>query len=140
MQAIVGLELSRSVARFNKAVVNPIQLRYAWLVPPWTVIVHRGRQSGRTYRTPVGAFKHGRTLAVVILYGEDSDWVQNALAGGAQVVRGGRTYELIQPRVTGVREAGGISPLARLAGRMSDKLLVGSLGDPEPGFGRGPAA
>ena len=140
MQAIVGLELSRRVARFNRAVVNPIQLRYAWLVPPWTVIVHRGRNSGHLYRTPVGAFRHGRTLAVAILYGERSDWVRNVLAGGAQVVRGGRTYELEQPRVIDVRDAGGISPFARAAGRLSGKLLVGSLSEPRGGFGRGPAA
>ncbi len=140
MQAIVGLELSRRVARFNRAVVNPIQLRYAWLVPPWTVIVHRGRRSGLVYRTPVGAFRRGRTLAVVILYGERSDWVQNVLAGGAQVVRGGRTYELQQPRVTDVLDVGEISPIARFAGRLSRKLLVGSLSGPEPGFGKGPSA
>jgi deazaflavin-dependent oxidoreductase (nitroreductase family) len=140
LQAIVGLKLSRRIARFNRAVVNPIQLSYAWLVPPWTVIVHRGRRSGRVYRTPVGAFKHGRTLAVVILYGERSDWVKNVLAGGAQVVRGGRTYELERPRVMDVRGAAGISPLARAAGRLSGKLLVGSLSEPKTGFGRGPAA
>ena len=29
------------------------------------------------YRTPVNAYKRGRTLAVVILYGERSDWVKN---------------------------------------------------------------
>ena len=31
----VPLKLSRRVARFNRAVNNPIQRQYAWLLPPW---------------------------------------------------------------------------------------------------------
>ena len=132
------LKLPRRVARFNRAVNNPIQRQYAWLLPPWVTIVHRGRRSGRLYRTPVNAYKHGRTLAVVVLYGEESDWVQNVLAGGGQVVRAGRTYELRNPRLTAPAEAEGISPMARRLGRISDNLLVAELGPPGPGFGRGP--
>lgn len=51
------MQLSRCVARFNKAVNNPVQGLYAWIVPPWAVILHRGRRSGRAYRTPVLAFR-----------------------------------------------------------------------------------
>ena len=139
-EASMSLRLPRGLARVNRAVVNPIQRSYAWLLPPWAVIVHRWRRSGRLYRTPVNAYVRGGRLAAVIMYGERSDWVQNVLAGGAQVVRGGRTYELEKPRVMDMREAGGISPFARTAGRLSGKLLVGSLSDPKAGFGRGPAA
>jgi deazaflavin-dependent oxidoreductase (nitroreductase family) len=138
--ALVPLKLSRRVARFNRAVNNPIQRQYAWLLPPWAIIVHRGRRSGRVYRTPVNAYKRGRTLAVVVLYGEESDWVRNVLAGDAQVVRGGRTYELLEPRLLSPSEANGISLLARAAGRLSQKLLVARLGEPRAEFGRGPAA
>ncbi len=134
------VKLSRRVARFNRAVNNPIQLGYAWLLPPWVVICHRGRRSGRRYRTPVMASVSGDKLAVVILYGEQSDWVENLLAGGGQVVRGGHTRELIRPRVVGVADAAGVSRAARALGRVSGKLLVAELSDPLPGFGRGPAA
>jgi deazaflavin-dependent oxidoreductase (nitroreductase family) len=135
------LELSRRVARFNKAVNNPIQSQYAWLLPPWSVIVHRGRKSGRVYRTPVDAFRKGDTFAVVILYGEHSDWIRNVLAGGGEVVRGGRTYDLLEPRVISVAEAGPEIPAAaRVVGRVSGKLLVARLGERKPGFGRGPKA
>jgi deazaflavin-dependent oxidoreductase (nitroreductase family) len=134
----VPVELSRQVARFNRAFTNPIQLRYAWLLPPWVVVCHRGRRSGRLYRTPVNAYKRGRTLAIVILYGEHSDWVQNVLAGGAQVVRAGRTYDMTAPRVVGLDEADAVAPAARLVGRLSQKLLVAQLSGPHPGFGSGP--
>jgi deazaflavin-dependent oxidoreductase (nitroreductase family) len=134
----VPLQLSRRVARFNCAVNNPVQRQYAWLLPPWAIICHRGRRTGRPYRTPVNAYKHGRTLAVVVLYGEQSDWVQNLLAGGGQVVRAGRTYKLLNPRLLDPAEASDISPLARHLGRLSQKLLVAELGKPQSGFGRGP--
>ena len=132
------LQISRRVARFNRAVTNPVQRQYAWLLPPWAIICHHGRRTGRPYRTPVNAFKHGRTLAVVVLYGERSDWVQNILAGGGQVVRAGRTHELHNPRLVDPAQADGISPVARHLGRLSHKLLIADLGNPLSGFGRGP--
>ncbi len=136
----MAVKLSRRVARFNRAVTNPIQRQYAWLLAPWAIVCHRGRRSGVRYRTPVNAYRRGRTLAIVILYGEESDWVRNVLAGGGQVVRGGRTYDLIDPRVLDAAAADGISPVARSLGRLTGKVLVASLGEAHPGFGRGPAA
>src|SRR5215467_12387126 len=46
-----AMKLSRGVARFNKRVTKRIQGLYAWLVPPWAVILHRGRRSARSART-----------------------------------------------------------------------------------------
>jgi deazaflavin-dependent oxidoreductase (nitroreductase family) len=135
----VAFHIPRVVARFNRIVTNPIQGSYAWLVPPWAVVCHRGRRSGRLYRTPVIAFEHRRTLAIVVLYGERSDWVQNLLAGPAEVVRGGRTYELRDARLVGPNEPGEISPAARAIGHVSGRLLVADLGQPRPGFGPGPS-
>jgi deazaflavin-dependent oxidoreductase (nitroreductase family) len=132
------VQIPRRVARFNRLVTNPIQRQWAWLTPPWAVICHRGRRSGRRYRTPVIAFRRGSTLAVAVLYGEDSDWVRNVLAGGGQVVRGGRTFELVQPRVVSVDEADAVSAAARAVGRVSGKLLVAELGARVEVFGRGP--
>jgi hypothetical protein len=86
------------------------------------------------------AFVHGRTLAAVVLYGERSDWVQNVLAGGGQVVRAGRTHDLLSPSLVHVREAVGLSASARVFGRLSDKLLVAQLADPSPGWGPGRAS
>jgi deazaflavin-dependent oxidoreductase (nitroreductase family) len=132
----VPVKFPRRLAGLNRAFFNPIQLTYAWLLPPWVVIRHRGRRSGRLYETPVNAYKHGDRLAVVVLYGENSDWVKNVLAGGAEVVRAGRTYELVDVRLVDPRDAADVAPLARMIGRASGKLLVGRLQGPRPGFGR----
>jgi len=136
----VPLKLPRALARFNRVVTNRIQGQWAWLLPPWAVVCHRGRRSGRLYRTPVNAYKRGRRLAIVVLYGEESDWVRNVLAGGGEVVRLGRTHDLMGARVVDANAAEGISPLGRALGRVSGRVLVANLGDAASGFGRGPAA
>jgi deazaflavin-dependent oxidoreductase (nitroreductase family) len=135
----MALRLSRRVVRFNQAVNNPLQSQYAWLLPPWVVVCHRGRRSGRLYRTPVNAYKRGSTLAIVVLYGEESDWVRNVLAGGAEVVRAGRTHELLGVRVVDPHTQH-VPRLARPLGRLTRKVLLAQLGPAQPGFGRGPGA
>lgn len=134
------MKLSRGVARFNKRVTNRIQGVYAWLVPPWAVILHRGRRSGRRYRTPLFAFRRGRTLVVALLYGEESEWLRNLRAGGGHVIRAGRTFSVGPPEVVATSAAGslltGLSPPARAYCRLAEKLAILELGERLPGFGR----
>ena len=134
------MKLPRRLARINRVITNPVQGQWAWLLPPWAVVVHRGRKSGRRYRTPVLAFTRGQKIAIVVLYGEESDWVRNVLAGGGEVVRLGRTHELTRAQVVDANAAEGISPLGRALGRVSGRVLVANLGAAGSGFGRGPAA
>jgi deazaflavin-dependent oxidoreductase (nitroreductase family) len=134
------MKLSRGVARFNKRVTNRIQGLYAWLVPPWAVILHRGRRSGRQYRTPLFAFRRGRTLVIALLYGEESEWLRNLHAGGGHVIRGGRTFVVGAPEVVATREAGSLlarlSPPERAYCRLAEKLAMLDLEEQLPGFGR----
>lgn len=133
------MKLSRRVARFNKLFNNRIQGAYAWVVPPWAILLHRGRRSGRAYRTPVLAFKRGQTMIIALLYGEESDWLRNLrAAGGGEVVRAGRTSSVGLPRVVDTHEATELSklwPLARAYCRLADKQVILELGDKQPGFG-----
>jgi deazaflavin-dependent oxidoreductase (nitroreductase family) len=52
---------------------------------PIVVLVHRGRRSGRLYRTPVEALvadpERGE-IVVSPIWGEKSDWYRNIVAGG----------------------------------------------------------
>jgi deazaflavin-dependent oxidoreductase (nitroreductase family) len=133
------MKLSRGVARFNRRVTNRIQGLYAWLVPPWAVILHRGRRSGRRYRTPLFAFRRGRTLVIAVLYGQESDWLRNLRAGGGHVVRAGRTFSVRAPEVVDTSGAGPIlarlSPPARAYCRLAEKLAILELAEQLPGFG-----
>lgn len=72
----------RALAAFNRRVTNPIQRRWAGVIPLHGIIEHTGRRSGRTYRTPVLAFVHGDRVAFLVGYGLQSDWVRNLLAAG----------------------------------------------------------
>jgi deazaflavin-dependent oxidoreductase (nitroreductase family) len=138
------MKLSRRVARFNKAINNRIQGVYAWILPPWAVILHRGRRTGRAYRTPLLAFRRDRTLIIALLYGEESDWLRNLRAGGGRIVRVGRTYELIgRPRVADTNataELAELSPPARAYCRLADKQVLVEIGAKLPGFGPGRAS
>ena len=95
------MPLPQRLARFNRRVTNPIANRVAGRVPPLAIIVHTGRRSGRTYRTPVMAFRDAEGGFVVALtYGSETDWVRNVLAaGGCELVRGGQPIRLEIPRV-----------------------------------------
>jgi deazaflavin-dependent oxidoreductase (nitroreductase family) len=135
------MKVSRRVARFNKVVTNRVQGVYAWIVPPWAVIVHRGRRSGRAYRTPVLAFRQGRAVIVALIYGEESDWLRNLqAAGGGLIVRGGRTHELGRPRIVETDAAAELSRLPRVARaycRLADKQMLADVGERIGGFGPG---
>lgn len=138
------MKLSRGVARFNKRVTNRVQGVYAWLVPPWAVILHRGRRSGRRYRTPLFGFRRGRTLVIALLYGEESEWLRNLRKGGGHVVRAGRTFVVGPPEIVETSTAAALlerlSPPERAYCRLAEKLAILELGERLPGFGRGEPA
>ena len=119
----------RVVARLNKYTNNPIQRTWAPYLPPWALIRHIGRRSGREYSTPVISARAGDDLYVAVLYGEGSDWVRNLIeAGGGQVERAGHTYDLVAPEVRDADDAPGMA--GRLLGRVSGRVLRAELREP----------
>ncbi|HEX3592126.1 MAG TPA: nitroreductase family deazaflavin-dependent oxidoreductase [Pseudonocardiaceae bacterium] len=97
----------RSIARFNRHVTNRVLGRVAPRLPGFGVIVHTGRKSGRTYRTPVNIFRTDDGWVVALTYGPESDWVRNVLAsGGCDAVIRGRRVHLTAPAL--VRDPDGI--------------------------------
>jgi len=95
------MSLSRTLARINKHVANPIMRRFG-RVPPLAIIVHQGRSSGREYRTPVFAFPTDRGFAIALTYGLEVDWLKNVLAAGTcTIIRRGRPTESGNVRVVG---------------------------------------
>lgn len=92
--------LPKSVARFNRVVTNRVTGTFAARLPGFGRIVHRGRTSGREYRTPVNVFHAPKGFVVALTYGADTDWVRNVLAaGGCELEYVGRRIELTNPRV-----------------------------------------
>jgi deazaflavin-dependent oxidoreductase (nitroreductase family) len=94
--------LPAALARFNRRVTNPLLMRWpAGVRPPsYAVIIHRGRASGREYRTPISAFRRPGGYVVALTYGPRADWVRNVLAAGeCRLERRGRHVRLTNPRV-----------------------------------------
>lgn len=90
----------RSVARFNRRVTNRVLGRLALVAPGFGMIVHTGRKSGRTFRTPVNLFHADDGYVVALTYGTRSDWVRNVMAaGGCDVIMRGHTVHLTDPEI-----------------------------------------
>ena len=95
------MPLPRWLARVNKRVFNPIEIRRG--VRP--VLIHVGRSSGRTYRTPLDAHPLAGGYLFIPMYGSRSDWVRNVLAAGAaRLLLSGKEIELESPRIVKQRD------------------------------------
>jgi deazaflavin-dependent oxidoreductase (nitroreductase family) len=120
-----GMQMPQRLARLNRHVTNPIQRLWAGWLPPFAIVEHVGRRSGKPYRTPVNVFSadvDGKPgVAILLTYGPDRDWLKNlAAAGGGRMRRNGKSFGIADPRVVTKAEAAthvspGIRPIfARL--------------------------
>jgi deazaflavin-dependent oxidoreductase (nitroreductase family) len=94
----------RDVARlFNRLVLVLAGTR---LLPLYGVLEHRGRRSGKAYRTPIVVRSIGDGFIVPMPWGEGTDWCRNVHAAGECVIRWkGRDYPMVQPEVIDVATA-----------------------------------
>jgi deazaflavin-dependent oxidoreductase (nitroreductase family) len=94
------MPLPKRLARFNLRVTNRVLGPLAERLPGFGIVAHRGRRSGRTYRTPVNIFRHGDGYVIALTYGADSQWVRNVLAAGeVDVEIRGRPVHLTAPEL-----------------------------------------
>jgi deazaflavin-dependent oxidoreductase (nitroreductase family) len=75
-----------AIARFNRTVTNRITGLFAGRIPPFIVLEHRGRKSGKVYQTPLMLFHQDPYVLIVLTYGERTDWLRNLQAAGSGVV------------------------------------------------------
>jgi deazaflavin-dependent oxidoreductase (nitroreductase family) len=86
------------VARANKIGLNRVTKLIAPWAPGWAVVIHRGRKSGRVFRTPLWAFRRHGGYVIALTYGSNADWVQNVLAaGGCELQTRRRHFQLGNP-------------------------------------------
>ena len=80
--------------------LNPVMQVVAKRLPGFAILTHRGRKTGRTYRTPVNVFRRGDTYLFFLTYGSDAQWVRNVLSSGScSIETRGRVVELVQPEL-----------------------------------------
>ena len=92
--------------------LDPFLRPFATRAPFFGVITHRGRKSGRIYRTPVNVFRRGDSYLFFLTYGSDVQWVKNVLAAGScEIETRGRVIVLGRPQIV-------IDPTRRLVPRV----------------------
>ena len=89
------MPIPKSITVFNKHVTNRFFLLFSWWIPPFAVIEHRGRTSGRQYRTPVLAFPTAEGYLFALTYGRNVDWVRNLRSSGNGILKYGGGTEKI---------------------------------------------
>lgn len=108
------MPLPRALARFNRQVTNRVSGVVAGRAPGFGIAVHRGRKSGRVYRTPVNVFARDGGYRIALTYGPDADWVKNVLAAGEfELETGGHTVALADPVVRHDGAAAWAPPVVR---------------------------
>lgn len=76
------MPLPRRLARLNRRVTNRILWPVLGRLPGFGLLVHVGRRSGQTYRTPLLAFRRGDRVTFALTYWPEADWVRNVVAAG----------------------------------------------------------
>lgn len=115
------MNFPRFMRRVNRIFTNPLMNTVAWAVPPLAIVHHVGRRSGRSYRTPVLAFRTDTGYVIPLTYGRDVDWARNLVAaGGGELQQVGRRHQLHHARIVGSGAGckhlpAGVRPLLRAA-------------------------
>lgn len=122
------------VVRAGK-IVNPWMVRIAGRVPPWVVLHHVGRRSGKAYNTPLVAFaarpEHEIVAVLPLPWGSGTDWARNTMsAGTVRLTRGGTDFVVKDVRLVPAYEAVGwlaSVPSMLLSAAGIENCLVGTL-------------
>jgi deazaflavin-dependent oxidoreductase (nitroreductase family) len=113
------------LARFNRLVTNRLARPIAPWMPPFALISHTGRHTGRPYRTPVWVFRDRKRdhWVVALTYGHEAEWVRNVrYAGTCIMLHRGRRRRMT--RVELVRAAPATMPIPAII-----RLALDVLGD-----------
>jgi deazaflavin-dependent oxidoreductase (nitroreductase family) len=107
--------------RFRRVVnryINPITRPVAKKLRSFAILAHRGRKTGRTYRTPINVFRRDNDYLFFLTYGSDVQWVKNVLAtGSCSIETRGRVVELVEPELITDAELSPAPPLVRFVER-----------------------
>lgn len=86
----------RRISRLTRPAMLPLAGK-RWN-PIFAVVEHRGRKTGRVYRTPVAARRSGDSFIITLAFGAQVDWYRNLVAAGGGSIRWrGNVYSVTAP-------------------------------------------
>lgn len=113
------LSLRRATRAFNP--VGRALAGHRWL-KLYGLLVHRGRTSGREYRTPLVIRPIDGGFVIPLPFGDSTQWAKNLFAAGTgRIVWNGRNYDVDAPEIID-------DVAARPALSGSQRAAVGRLG------------
>ena len=84
------------ISRLTKPAMLPLAGK-RWN-PIFGIVEHRGRKTGRVYRTPVAARRSGDEFIIALAFGAQVDWYRNLVAAGGRTIRWrGDVYSVAAP-------------------------------------------
>ena len=90
------MPMPRWLAHVNKRVFYPLSMRRS----SQPVLIHKGRVSGKIYRTPMDAHPIPDGYVFIPMYGPRTDWLRTVLATGpAHLAIGDKEFDLVSPRL-----------------------------------------
>lgn len=100
---------------FNKYIFNHLTLVFAGSrVGPFSKLIHKGRKSGKIYKTPVVATFVDDKIIIPLSYGDQVDWLRNILATEqCEIVYRRVRMMAEQPKVLSSKEVFAIIPEKR---------------------------
>jgi deazaflavin-dependent oxidoreductase (nitroreductase family) len=99
---VADLTRMSPLAALTTHVFNPVMRLLAGSLPGLALLTHRGRTTGRIYRTPLLVLKRGDHYLIGLWYGTNVHWVKNVLAHGECEMRiRGRNIRMVEPELVG---------------------------------------
>lgn len=84
------------ISRLTRPAMLPLAGKH-WN-PIFAVVEHRGRKTGRVYRTPVAARRSADGFIIALAFGAQVDWYRNLVAAGGGTIRWrGDVYSVTAP-------------------------------------------
>ncbi len=118
MMYMAAAHADHRVLRRLTGLFNPMVVRFAPHVPFYVVLEHRGRRSGRVFRTPLAGIRVERGFLLPLAFGEKAHWVLNLRHDSGGVVEWrGRRIAVSDPEVITWNE--GKSSVPRLQRRLA---------------------
>jgi deazaflavin-dependent oxidoreductase (nitroreductase family) len=82
--------------------LNPVMGAVARYLPPLAMLHHTGRSTGKSYDSPVQAYRTDGGFVVGYAYSDNPGWAKNLLAvGHGQMTRACKQYAITNPRHLG---------------------------------------